>query len=168
MMKNFNKNFNNNGMTLIELIVAITIIAVLTSIIVPSYLKYVFKSKRVVDAQNAMEIAKTMNMLAVTQPELTTNINGQFMVAIMWNKDTKMGNGTDIYSEMFRQMGTVPVSKTNKNYFWYMTFAEDPDNPGYCEVGGIYLKEYPNSRMGYELYPNSDGFVNKKEMVKIP
>ena len=166
--KNFDKNINNKGVTLVELIVVIAIMAVLTSVIVPSYLKYVGKSKRIVDARNAAEIAKTMNILVAAEPELTNEVDGRFMVAIMWNKDSRMGNGTDIYSEMFRQVGTVPVSKTNKNYFWYMTFAEDPDNPGYCKVGGIYLKEKLNSSMGYELYPNSSAFVDKQQMVKLP
>lgn len=168
MMKKINKNINNKGITLIELIVVITIMVVLVSVITPAYLKYVDKSKRIVDARNAAEIAKTMNILVVAEPHLTTEIGGKNMVAIMWNKNSKMSTGTDIYSEMFRQIGTVPVSKTNPNYFWYLTFAEDPDNPGYCKVGGIYLRETPNSKMGYELYPNSSAFVDRQELVKLP
>lgn len=52
------KTQNNKGMTLVELIITIAIIAVLVGFLAPQYLKYVHNSKVSTDIHNAQEIAR--------------------------------------------------------------------------------------------------------------
>ncbi len=52
------KRMQNKGMTLVELIITIAIIAVLVGFMAPQYLKYVHNTKVSVDIRNAQTIAK--------------------------------------------------------------------------------------------------------------
>ncbi len=56
------RRMQNKGMTLVELIITIAIIAVLVGFLAPQYLKYVHNSKVSVDIRNAQAIAKACNV----------------------------------------------------------------------------------------------------------
>lgn len=56
------KQTQNKGMTLVELIITIAIIAVLVGFLAPQYLKYVHNSKVSVDIRNAQTIAKACDV----------------------------------------------------------------------------------------------------------
>ena len=60
-MKKFRKN--NKGFTLVELIIVIAIIAVLSAVIAPQYLRYVEKSKVSADKDTAAAIEQVVNVL---------------------------------------------------------------------------------------------------------
>ena len=55
------KRINNEGFSLVELIIVIAIMAVLVGFLAPQYLKYVHNSKVSMDISNADEIAAAIN-----------------------------------------------------------------------------------------------------------
>lgn len=56
------KKTNNQGFSLVELIVVIAIMAVLVGVIAPQYLKYVNNSRISTDVTNAQEVATAVNV----------------------------------------------------------------------------------------------------------
>lgn len=61
---------DNNGFTLIELIIVIAIMAVLTGILTTQYLRYVDKAKKAKDMVTADEIAHAYMVAAAAHPEV--------------------------------------------------------------------------------------------------
>lgn len=60
---------NNKGITLLEIIIAIAIMAILVGAIVPQYIKFVDKSRKATDIENADTIAKAFQRVIVSNPE---------------------------------------------------------------------------------------------------
>lgn len=58
-MKNRNK-MNNNGFSLVELIIVIAIMAVLIAVLAPQYMKYVERGRNSTDRDNATAMASAM------------------------------------------------------------------------------------------------------------
>jgi len=67
-MKKIRKS--NKGFTLVELIIVIAIIAILTAVAAPQYLKYVDKSRWAQDQDNA-QILLTAVQVAIADPDVT-------------------------------------------------------------------------------------------------
>lgn len=63
------KRINNKGITLLELIIAITIMAVLVGVLVPQYIKHVNKAKKATDIANAEKIAEAFEHVLINNPE---------------------------------------------------------------------------------------------------
>lgn len=53
---------NNNGFSLVELIIVIAIMAVLIGLLAPQYLRFVEKTKKAADVQNAQAISTAYNV----------------------------------------------------------------------------------------------------------
>ena len=64
-MKNLMKKIrkSNKGFTLVELIIVVAIIAVLSAVVAPQYLRYVEKSKISADKDTAAAIEQAVNVL---------------------------------------------------------------------------------------------------------
>lgn len=64
MFKLLNKKKNNKGFTLVELVIAIAILAILVGLLAPQYTKYVEKSRKSADASNMDELVKAIQVYA--------------------------------------------------------------------------------------------------------
>ena len=64
MFKLLNKKKNNKGFTLVELVIAIAILAILVGLLAPQYTKYVEKSRKSADASNMDEMVKAVQTYA--------------------------------------------------------------------------------------------------------
>ena len=62
-------NTKNSGLTLIELIIVVAIMAILTGVLTPMFLKYVEKSKKARDIYTADQIARAANAAFAENPE---------------------------------------------------------------------------------------------------
>ena len=95
-MKNLMKKIrkSNKGFTLVELIIVVAIIAILSAVIAPQYIKYVEKSRQGTDANAAQEIAHACEVAFVGNG-LTASTGGSLSVAI---SDTSGTEGAATYS----------------------------------------------------------------------
>lgn len=64
------KKMNNKGFSLVELIIVITIMAILIVVLAPQYLKYVERTRNSTDLQNATEIVTALQVYA-SDPDAT-------------------------------------------------------------------------------------------------
>lgn len=98
---------NNQGFTLVELIVVTAIIAVFTAIAAPRYVKYVEESKVALD----MELASTIKSAIITlcaDGTITTDHDAY----VTWDTETGLsGEGKDVV-EAFT--GVIPIAKSSK------------------------------------------------------
>ncbi len=101
------KKMNNEGFSLVELIIVIAIMAVLIGVLAPQYLKYVKNSKISTDITNAEEIANAVNAAIA---------DGQISAA-----GTITGKGGDAVSGI-DNLKTLPASKVNAAYEWSVTY----------------------------------------------
>ncbi len=89
-VKQRSKTNGNNGFSLVELIIAIAIIAVMTAIIVPSYLKYIEKSKISVLETNVSEFTKMIQLYAIEFDQ--SDWYGNY--ASNWHEGWRPGDGS--------------------------------------------------------------------------
>ena len=157
-MRTIKKQQKNDGFTLIELIIVVAILATIVGILAPSYLKYVDKAKRVADVHTAQEIRNAYERIIATSDPGTSACAWNYTCAVMWNSASKMpdpsSNSLNVVEQGFLELGEVPLSKVNKDYFWLVEYDTVTGS-----VKKIYLTSSPMSRIKYELYPNSDAFL---------
>lgn len=79
------KNFkNNDGFTLIELIIVVSILAILIGILAPQYTKYVEKSRQTMDLANAREIQKQLDLaLSLDDIRIPSTHNDYYGIWVM-------------------------------------------------------------------------------------
>ena len=82
-MRSYGKINKNSGVTLVELIVVIAIMAVLTGILYPAFNKYIEKSQKAKDRYTADQIARAVNIAFIEYPEAYEAYQN-------WNKNTSL------------------------------------------------------------------------------
>jgi type IV pilus assembly protein PilA len=70
---------NNNGFSLVELIIVIAIMAVLVGVLAPQFIKYVEQSRRSRDIQTAQEIRESV-LAAIADGKLTGATTGSVSI----------------------------------------------------------------------------------------
>ena len=157
MKKNTKENpVGNAGFSLIELILVVAILSILLIVIGPSYLKYVEKTKRTVDADTALKVRDAIERVQAIDAPGTSGGSYLYTAGVSWNKDSKMSeNPTDFLQMVFWEVGKVPVSVVDKDFFWTAIY-----NSGSGEVKGIYLGTHPGEQK-YELYPDNSAWLEK-------
>lgn len=156
------KQKRNAGFSLVELIIVVAVMAVLVGIIAPQWLKYVERSRRVTDVTNARELRDTIERIAILDSNSTSvpELGWSYTSAVMWDKNTRMPRTiTNVIEAAQVEMGKVPVSETDEDLFWYVSY-----DPGTSSVKKICLcprtpSGGPNPSIQYELYPDPSDFL---------
>ncbi|MBQ2405333.1 MAG: prepilin-type N-terminal cleavage/methylation domain-containing protein [Lachnospiraceae bacterium] len=152
-----NNKKDNSGFTLLELMIVVTVISVLLGIFVPSYISYVNKAKRTIDADTALKIRDAITRVQAVDNMGTHGGGFKYTVACAWNCDSKMPTeATNFLEAIFLEIGKVPVSKTNKKLFWVVYY-----NVELGEVQHIYLSDFPGSSKKCEIYPDATQWIQK-------
>lgn len=97
----------NSGFTLVEMIIVIAIIAVLTAVAAPQYIKYVERSRVSTDMDTASTIQSVIIVLC-TDGTITTDNTAY----VTWDTDTGLaGEGKDVIEAV---TGPIPAAKSSK------------------------------------------------------
>lgn len=160
---------NNKGFSLLELIIVIAIMAVMIGVLLPQYIKYVGRSKRAVDVQNADELALAFDITQIDEEIgdlsglLVDPSSGNAWCAWCETDDVNINteNPETFLDYIVKVLGSLPVSKIDNNLCWVMKFDYKT-----MKVTGIYLTEpsnlstYPGPAwQQYELWPNGEDFL---------
>ena len=157
---------DNKGFTLLELIIVIAIMSILIGVLAPTIMGYIGKAQRAIDGQTADEVKRAVDRILVFNGDATTQmvhpVTGQvtYMTACMWNSNSKVTDGADMYSLIFNELGYMPLSRYDEDLFWVLGYTD--------ELNYIYLVEYPGAKEGYELYPDPTEYINYNRKVKLP
>ncbi len=131
---------NNKGFSLVELIIVIAIMAILAGVLAPQFVKYIGRSRKSTDIQNAQQIATaisaefadTATTAAIAEQEITDG-------KAKWNGDTAEGSTARTQQEV---LGGVPKVKAASGNFSY---SVSKDGEVTVKVGET------------ELYPEAKG-----------
>lgn len=147
----------NKGFSLIELIIVVAIMAVLIAVIVPFFTKYVAKSKRTVDVNNAESFIRGARVVLINH-ELDTRYDGvHYSGAVAWNKSSRFNkdNPQTLLDYFASELGELPLSKAYPDYFWIFEYDQEA-NPKKISIGPT-----PGNRK-YELWPNPSNYLEGK------
>ena len=111
-MKKFRKN--NKGFTLVELIIVVAIIAVLSAVIAPQYIKYVEKSKIATDMDVAAAVEQAVNVLCADG-----TISASADPYVTWDVSAGLTGTTANVAAVEALTGEIPAAASSK--------AEDVD-----------------------------------------
>lgn len=123
------KKGNNKGFSLIELIIVIAIMAVLLVILVPSYLKYVERSRVATDLTNARKIVSALQIYAA-DPNVEELPPTAHQAVTIWRADSPTlhpgtnwyGSRVDVYAvHALKAAGLIPEDMEERDR-WYPLF----------------------------------------------
>ena len=147
---------NNKWFSLVELIIVITIMAILIGIISPMFVKYIAKSKRVVDINNAESFIEGARVV-LTEHELDTRYDGvHYSASVAWNKNSHINidNPSNLLDYFGAELGQLPLSKAHPDYFWILEYDQNATPTKLSIADGLGL----NSKR-YELWPDSSAYL---------
>ncbi|MCR5301609.1 MAG: type II secretion system GspH family protein [Lachnospiraceae bacterium] len=149
-MRSNDNNCKNSGLSLIELIIVIAIMAILVGVTAPMFVKYVDKSKKAKDVYTADQIARAVNIAFVENSEA-------YDTFVNWNN-----NGTKM-----SVTATVDGVTTRYNIFYIAANGvQDTNKASNCfngGSGGLY-KRYRDGRDGFYGTINRELGLSTTEM----
>ena len=99
----------NSGFTLVELIIVIAIIAILSAVAAPQYIKFVEKSKVAADIDTAVTIESAIMTLCADG--VIVNDNTAY---VTWKSATGTGLAGDGKDTVEAIVGTIPAARSGK------------------------------------------------------
>ena len=140
---------NNKGFSLVELIIVIAIMAILAGALAPALIKYINKSKRSTDIQNA-DALRTACQTALANPDAqdaASNISAPFDATT----NIKSGSNDAFYSEVYSIVGNATLKTKYK-------CSVNTDTPFYVELDLANNKVIVTAgNGGPELSPSASG-----------
>lgn len=102
---------NNKGFSLVELIIVIAIMAILAGALAPALIKYINKSRRSTDIQNA-DTLRTSVQTAMSNPEAVDAISGN---ATSFTSANITSGGDDFLNEVKSVVGSSKLTTKYKD-----------------------------------------------------
>jgi type IV pilus assembly protein PilA len=134
MKKLEERKLNNNGFSLVELIIVIAIMAVLVGVLSPQFIKYVEQSRRATDIQNAESI-RTAVLADIADGTLKTSVDSP--QPFVGKDDKTYTSSTDVIkastiTETPKIAGNLTLAKGSiKGQLFYVTYNV---TAGTCQV----------------------------------
>ncbi len=135
------RKLNNKGVSLLELIIAISIIAILVGVLVPQYLKFVNKARRSTDLANAEKIAKAFERVLINNPEFY-----EFYSKPNIGTRRQVGRGKEIPEQVAGESNYTMYALISSENFGIFSGTAFKGNPKNSEGKDIY--EALNSELG--------------------
>lgn len=143
---------NNKGFSLVELIIVIAIMAILAGALAPALIKYINKSRRSTDVQNADSL-RTAIQTALSNPDAADTAPSGIQPAT--NVTTSVTSGT-FYSEVNSIVGMNALKIKYKSKY---TGAPQPSESAVMyyevDVASNIVKVYADNSRNYELSPST-------------
>lgn len=136
------KKYNNKkGFTLIEILVVVIIVGILASILVPTYQKYILKS-RAAEALNLLEMVKTRQQVALAKSPTKTYIPNAAELAPLTAGSTETAQGVDLlvntdYTVTLNSSSQCAIVIYKQGTAEEFTFAASYERPGVACVGSV-------------------------------
>lgn len=139
------KKMNNKGFSLVELIIVIAIMAILAGAIAPALIKYIDKSRKSSDVNNAQSIATAVSSALAKEDAYDAAAAGDYTV------DDTLASGNDFQKEVADNLSPIPSVKYKKDgdEKFVIEIFED------ASTGKTAFKVKLNTT-GKELYPDVD------------
>lgn len=153
----------NRGFSLVELIFAISIMAVMVGFIAPQFIKYTRRSKRAVDVANAEQIVKAFNASRSEEDagSITDGNPSTFATnarEISWTQSSLASGApygdNSAYFYVLNSCGDIPDPKS-VDYSWYLVFDDTTTAPIY-----VYIVDGAGSGTSWELWPDPTNFMD--------
>lgn len=147
------KQKRNSGFSMVELIIVIAIMAVLTAALAPVLIKHIEKTRRTKDVSHATTIKDGFER-AEAADDITYSMPGGISTYTINPGYQPANPPQNIADAAFLELGTVPVSSTDKNYSWEIIF--DATNGTVVKIS---LKDGSDASVNHEVYPNNTAFL---------
>lgn len=119
--KNEIRKMNNSGFSLVELIIVVAIMAILVGVLAPQYMKYVERSRRSTDMQNATAIVSAIQIYSA-DPEIpaTARIANNSTILLSATADPAFNPvaGTSFIDEALTNAGIVTTGLRLRSTSW--------------------------------------------------
>lgn len=159
---------NNKGISLLELIIAISIMAILVGVLVPQYTKFVNKSRKAVDLTNAEKIAKAFERVLINNPEFY-----DFYQKPNIGVRRQVGRGKEIPVQVAGESNYTMYALISSENFGIFSGSAFKGNPKNSEGQDIY--EALNEELGIDYADTNtvqrwqrNGGATKKNEIMVP